>query len=92
MTDKSQTTDPRSPWQVAEGRYGLPQEFRLGQRVRFRHGYLMPDWSVDWVGVDLVVTGAYVNRRGAVEYWVNEVGSKDGDTTDVKEDWLEAAP
>lgn len=52
----------------------------------------MPNWAVDWAGVDLVVTGVYSNKHGAVEYRVNEVGSKDGDTTDVKEEWLEAAP
>lgn len=87
----TQTTDPRSPWQIAEGRYGLPQAFRIGQRVRFSQSSMMPDWASDWNGVELVITGAFSTKRGAIEYWVNEVGSRDGDSTDVKEEWLEDA-
>ena len=85
-------SDPRSPWNIAEQRYGLPQAFRLGQRVRFRQHDLMPDWASDWRGVDLVIVGVFSNKHGKVDYWINEIGSRDGDTDGIKEEWLEAIP
>ena len=34
MADPVPETAERAPWQIAEGRYGRPQRFRIGQTVR----------------------------------------------------------
>ena len=84
--------DPRAPWQNAEGRYGRPQAFRIGQRVRFRRGADAPAWTIVWVGIDLVIAGVFAADGGGVKYEAAHPGNPRCLVYEVSEEWLEAAP
>jgi hypothetical protein len=81
----------RADWQIAEGRDGLPQQFRLGDFVQIRQDGSAPmEWSPDWSGIRLQVVGVRVDeyRPGRACYYVQARGDLPEIDT-MAEDWLE---
>jgi hypothetical protein len=84
--DDTNTTPQHSAWQIAEGRMGLPQKFRIDDRVQFRDGVFHRYLGI----LRIVGTVKDTKNPGRIAYLVRIPNKPRREPIPVAEDILEA--